>query len=85
MTVTYLRWRDASFDAGECDEANMGLSDLQEVGWLVREDDESVTLAMEHQEESKSRRLWLTVPKVNIAERRDAELERAFPVRKRKR
>jgi hypothetical protein len=85
MTLTYIRWRDASHGLSECDPKNMGLSDLKEIGWLVQEDDESVTLSMEYEEESDERRLWLTVPKSGIVERRDVEFERVFPVRKRKR
>ena len=85
MTVTYLKWRDASHGIGECYPGDMGLVELEEVGWLVQEDDDSVTLAMEHQTGAETRRLWLSVPKVNIVDRRDAELDRAFPARKRRR
>lgn len=84
MTITYLKWRDATHGMGECAPASMGLSDLQEVGWLVQEDDEKITLAMEYQPDGDTRRLWLTVPKVNILDRRDAELDKAFPARKRR-
>jgi hypothetical protein len=85
MTLTYIRWRDASHGIGEFAPSDMGLCELEEVGWLVQEDDESVTLSMEYQAESETRRLWLTIPKGNIVERRDADFERAFPVRKRRR
>jgi hypothetical protein len=85
MTLSYIRWRDASHGIGEFAPSDMGLVELAEVGWLVQEDDESVTLSMEYQADTDTRRLWLTIPKGNIEERRDAELDRAFPVRKRKR
>jgi hypothetical protein len=85
MTITYLKWRDASYNGDERDESEMTLVDLQEVGWLVREDNESITLSMEHQDGATARRLWLSVPKVNVIERRDVDLDRAFPARKRRR
>jgi hypothetical protein len=84
MTVTYIRWKDASHGMDEYDVSQMVLSELEEVGWLVTEDDDCVTLSMEHEENSKSRRLWLTIPKVNVIERRDAEFDKAFAKRRRK-
>jgi hypothetical protein len=85
MICCYLRWRDASHGLHECSVADMGLSELQEIGWLVQEDEEKVTLSMEHEDESSERRLWLSVPKGNIVERRDIEFEKAFPVKRKRR
>ncbi len=84
MTVTYIKWRDATHGITEAAPADMGLAELEEIGWLVHEDDESVSLSMEYQAEADARRLWLTVPKVNIVERKDRDLDKVFPRRKRR-
>jgi hypothetical protein len=84
MILTYIRWRDASHGMGECAPADMGLSELEEIGWLVQETEESVSLSMEYEEAADTRRLWLTIPKANIVERRDRELAKAFPTKRKK-
>jgi len=84
MTVTYIKWRDATHGIAEAAPADMGLAELEEIGWLVREDDESVSISMEYQVEANTTRLWLTVPKANILERKDRDLDKVFPRRKRR-
>ncbi len=85
MKVAYVHWRDASHGMGEIEIGRMTLSDLHEVGFLVKEDEESVTLAMEWEGDEKvSTRLWLTIPRVGIVEMRTVDLDTAFKPRRRK-
>lgn len=88
MTLTYLRWRDAcSVEAADAPRpAVPELSELCEVGFLLAENDQAVLIGMEHQADDTRPGRWrLNVPKVSIIERRDVELDKAFPVRRRKR
>lgn len=91
MTICYVLWRDACQE----DSATGGpvsdqpLVDLQEVGWLIGETDESLSIAMELEADGTTAARWrLHIPKVNILERRnfdmDALLAKRPPVRKRK-
>lgn len=68
-TVVYIRWKDAAhgLDEVRIDEAGE-LCELHEVGFLVREGDESVTISLEHQEGATETRNWLTIPLVNVVE-----------------
>lgn len=80
MIVAYVRWKDALHDMAECDRHKLGsLATLHEVGFLVKETAESVTLALEAEGGNPATRLWLTIPRVNIIEMRTAELDKAFP------
>ena len=87
MTLTFLRWRDAcAVEAADTPRpATPELSELCEVGFLLAENDEAVLIGMEHQADDTRPGRWrLNVPKVSIIERRDMELEKAFPVRRRR-
>lgn len=85
MTITYVRWRDASHSMSEWEIDKIEPSELQDVGFLVRETDDAVTLAIEAPEDGESStRLWLCIPKVNILERHDMDLD-AFVARARRR
>lgn len=65
--MVLVRWRDACHSQDEFAISDLGgLAELAEVGWLIAETPESVTLSMEHQEGATSTRLWLTIPLVNI-------------------
>lgn len=84
MTVTYIRWKDAcSEEATEAaSEAKAGLVELREVGFLLHETDEAVLIGMELDGgggDQMPGRWRLHIPKVNITERRDWPLSRAFP------
>ena len=88
MIITYVRWRDAvSEDATASSKAVAALVELCEVGFLLAETDEVVTIGMEHHcdGEVSPGRWRLHVPKVSIVERRDVEFEKAFPIRRKKR
>lgn len=82
-TVTYVRWHDAvqsvqEFPIGEISD----LIELQEIGFLKVETDESLSLSMEWAEDDSTARLWLTIPKTNIIERKDLPLESVLKVRR---
>ena len=86
MIVTYIQWKDASHSLSEWEIEKIEPSLLSEVGFLLRETDDAVTLGIEAPDGSDtSTRLWLCIPKVNIMDRRDMELEKAFPVRRKRR
>jgi len=56
------------------------------VGFLLAENDDAVLIGMEHQADDTHPGRWrLNISKVSIIERRDVTMEKAFPVRKRKR
>ena len=82
MKLTYLRWRDAAFSVEERHLSDTGLIELEEFGFLAGETEEKVTLAMEKPGDESTVRLWLSVPKVNIVERREFELEDLLSRRK---
>lgn len=79
-TLVYVRWRDAVHSMDEHEISGLGdLVELHEVGFLLKETPETVTLSIEIQKDATSTRMWLTVPKVNIVEIRHATLDKAFP------
>ena len=82
MKLAYVRWLDASRSADEHALEEMGLFELSEVGFLIRQTDTEITLAMEHPESAARCRLWLTIPHRNILEMRTTTLERAFHLKK---
>jgi hypothetical protein len=88
MTVTFVRWKDAcSVEAAELTirPAVAELSELCEVGFLLAENDEALLIGMESQAEDTHPGRWrLNIPKSSIIERRDTELEKAFPARRRR-
>lgn len=84
MKVAYIQWRDASYSADEWATKDISLQDLPAVGFLVKEDDESVTLTMEPTEDLEKCRFWVCIPKVNIKDMRVRELDQAFPKPRRK-
>jgi hypothetical protein len=88
MTITYIRWKDAVAEeaASRSAVAKACLVELQEVGFVLDENDEAVEIGMEFHDTAdvEPGRWRLHIPKVSIVERRDMELSKAFPVRKRK-
>jgi len=84
MLITYIIWRDAIVDANDYGEPpKASTARLEEVGWLLDENEESVLIGMEHhsEEEVETGRWRLSIPKVNIIQMRCVEVERAFPKR----
>lgn len=87
MTLAYIRWRDAcSEEASDPTPRPVvpQLCELEEVGFLLAETDEVITIGMEHgKDDMKPGRWRLHIPKVCIVEMRTAAVETAFK-RKRK-
>lgn len=83
MTITHIIWRDAAYSNGDAVSLSAigGLTELQEVGFLVAENDEAVTLSMESGL-TGCNRCFLTVPKVNIVSRVDTTLAKAFRLKR---
>ena len=89
MKVAYIRWKDAV-----AEEASDGLArptqaklvELQEIGFLLDENDEAVEIGMELTEDLdvKPGRWRLHIPRVSIQEMRVIDLDRLQPKRKRK-
>jgi len=89
MKLAYIRWKDAVAEeaadaASETPEAR--LVELQEIGFLLDENDEAVVIGMEISEDPGVRpgRWRLHIPKVSIQEMRAVELEKAFSRRRKK-
>jgi len=87
MTLTYIRWRDACQEEASHPRTpvtDSPLMELHEVGFLIGDTAEAVSIAMELELDGSPSRWRLHIPRVNIIERRDMELDKAFPVRKQK-
>lgn len=83
MTITYVRWRDASYGtSGEYAIDETGLADLQECGFLLKEDHECLTISPEHQEDATTTRNWICVPKTGIIQRLDIPLSELLALMK---
>lgn len=65
--IVYVVWHDAHYSPEETPLNYVdGLVELHEVGWLLSQTDESVSIGMEYEPGMESTRLYLTIPKVNI-------------------
>lgn len=83
MKIAFVRWIDASYHEGG-GVVDTALSELYEVGFLLSETDESVTLGMEEVADPTTDtpgRWRVSIPKVNIREMHIKELGKAFPLR----
>ena len=89
MKLAYIRWKDAVTEEAS-DSAphptQARLVELQEVGFLLDENEEAVVIGMEfHDDVEVSPGRWrLHIPRVSIQEMRVVDLEKAFPKRRRK-
>ena len=89
MNVVYVRWKDAvAEEAGDAahQPTLAKLVELQEIGFLLDENDEAVVIGMEVTDDPTVRpgRWRLHIPRVSIQEMRVVDLEKAF-AKKRKR
>jgi hypothetical protein len=84
MKIAALVWKDAchSVDDREVSEVSE-LRTLREVGWLVTETEESVTLSIEEPDGTTVRN-WLTIPRAAIISMRTFPETKFFPKTKRK-
>jgi hypothetical protein len=68
-TLAYVRWFDASYQRGECTRDELvPRIEIESAGLLVREDGESVSLALDHYQADGTWRYIAHIPKVNILE-----------------
>jgi len=89
MKVAYIRWKDAVAEeaAGADAKAPQArLVELEEIGFLLDENEEAVVIGMEYHQDAEVRpgRWRLHIPKVSIQEIRVAELDKAFARRRKK-
>jgi len=84
--IAYIIWRDANFGNGADTPMDQigGLVELHEVGFVLKETPEAVTLSMESGLSDLSNRAFLTIPRVNIVSIRFATVEKVFPPRKKR-
>lgn len=77
--IAWIKWGDACHSMAEHAIADLGdLAVLDEVGFVIKESADTITLATESQDEALSVRFWLTIPKANIIEIKRTTLEKAF-------
>lgn len=80
MTIVYVRWRDAQNSNFTHLISSLGdLAELHEIGFLLTESDETITIGTETQDGALEARFWLTIPKNCIVECRRTTLNKAFP------
>ena len=89
MKVAYIRWKDAVAEEaadGPARPIRAELVELQEIGFLLDENDEAVEIGMELADAHDVRpgRWRLHIPRVSIEEMRVIDLDKLLP-RKRKR
>jgi hypothetical protein len=89
MKLAYIRWKDAVSEeaAGPGPRpALASLVELQEVGFLLDENDEAIVIGMEitQSDDVQPGRWRLHIPKVSIQEMRVIDLEKAFARRRKK-
>jgi hypothetical protein len=89
MKIAYIRWKDAvseeASDSGS-HPAEAKLVELEEIGFLLDENEEAVEIGMELSGDAsvKPGRWRLHIPRVSIVEMHVIELNRLLPKRRRK-
>ena len=79
MTLTYICWHDACTEEAVDPGApvpEQPLIELREIGWLIGESETSVSIAMELESDDTPARWRLHIPKGQIIERREMDLEK---------
>ena len=89
MKVAYIRWKDAVSEEAADDlthRMEAKLVELQEIGFLLDENDEAVEIGMEMSDYHDVRpgRWRLHIPRVSIQEMRVIELDKLLPKKRRK-
>ena len=84
MTIAFVRWRDAMTEEAETGgPAQAQLIELSEIGWLVAESPEAITLSMELESNETPGRFRLHIPRSGIIEFQTIDSSQAFkPKRK---
>lgn len=83
--LAYIRWKDAVTEEATTPnhKAIASLAELEEVGFLLNENDEAVLIGMEHQvsDDIGPGRNRLHIPRNQIVEMRVVDVKKAFPKR----
>lgn len=74
MKLIYLKWKDACFDTEDKQPKNLDLITLESIGFFIKENEEMVVMAQDITGENYCR-YSKAIPKVNILERRDINIE----------
>jgi hypothetical protein len=70
-TIVFVRWFDASYQRGECSHDELiARVEIESAGLLVREDEQSISLALDRYDADKTWRYIEHIPKVNVLELR---------------
>jgi hypothetical protein len=75
--ICHLVWVDACYEEQGQGES-LALAQLEEIGFLLAEDKDSVTIGMEAPEPSMVERWRLTIPKIGIISMKVRDLNRIF-------
>lgn len=66
-TLVYIEWLDASYQRGECELSDLTpLVVLQSAGLLVREDKQTISIALDYYPNSELWRSIEHIPKINV-------------------
>jgi hypothetical protein len=89
MKLAYIRWKDAVAEEaadGLSHPSHAELVELQEIGFLLDENDEAVEIGMELSDAPGLRpgRWRLHIPRVSIVEMRVAELDKLLPPKRKR-
>jgi hypothetical protein len=77
-SLAYVRWLDACFQEGDCPEQDIEPGvELETVGWLVKEDDNTVSVALEWSGRDRVWRRVQTIPRCLVREMRRVSLPSA--------
>jgi hypothetical protein len=67
LKIAYVRWFDASFQRGECtDDELVPRVEIESAGLLVREDEGTISIALDRYEHDGLWRYIQHIPKVNV-------------------
>jgi hypothetical protein len=74
-TIVWIRWFDASYQRGECSEDELVPKvEIESAGLLVREDEESISLALDQYDADRTWRYIEHIPKVNVRKMKKLEI-----------
>jgi hypothetical protein len=86
MKIAYIKWKDAVQELGDT-ESSVSFEDpliiLEEIGWIVGESEDAISICMELEGDNLPGRWRLHIPRINIEEMRTMEFEK-FPKKKTK-
>jgi len=89
MKLAYIRWKDAVAEEasdGLAHPSHAELVELQEIGFLLDENEEAVEIGMELSDAPNYRpgRWRLHIPRVSIEEMRVVDLDKLMPARRKR-